>query len=567
MTDENSDRVLGRPPKNPPRRRIKTKIPKLTPKELRLVLLKEEAKKKREELNELRRKLEPARSKARKKEEAVRKLEQIISGNHQNTTKDNIVTETAIENLPAQVKDDILDQDVNIVFKPNPGPQTDFLAATEKEVLYGGARGGGKSYSLIVDPLRYCHKEGHRALIIRKTMPELRDIIAHAQRLYKAAFPEVRWKEQEKEFKFPSGARIEFGYAENEQDAMRYQGQAYTWIGIDEVGLYASDRILILLKGSLRSVDPEIPTFIRMTCNPGGPGMHWIKEQYIDAAPWNTTFTVPIEQPDGSTEHITKRFIPARLSDNPYLNQTPDYRNMLLSLPDKLKKMWLEGRWDIIEGAAFEEFDPSIHVVEPFFVPENWTRFRACDWGFSTNFCVLWMAVDYENNIWVYREYYGKGLTADIFALRVRQMEQGEYVQYGVMDSSVWARRGDIGPPVPEIMRQNGCLWRPSDRSPGSRRNGKMEVHRRLRIYDDILDGHYTSKLKIFNTCRNLIRTLPVLPLDPNDMEDIDTKAEDHAYDALRYGLMSRPLEPAKLDYFKQLNNYQGWRPASKVGY
>lgn len=550
------------------RKRAKLKIPHLTPKQTRLVLLKEEEKKKRQELAALRKQLEPARKSAQKKAAAANKLEQMISGERTNIRKDsNIVTDEELESLPAQVKDDILEEDVNIVFRPNPGPQTEFLAATEKEVLFGGARGGGKSYSLIVDPLRYCDKANHRALLIRKTMPELRDMISQAHRLYRQAFPEVKWKEQEKVFTFPSGARIEFGYAENEQDAMRYQGQAYTWIGVDEIGLYASDRIVTLLKGSLRSVDTTIPTFLRFSCNPGGPGMSWLKEQFVDAAPWNETFYVPIEQPDGTTDYITRRFIPSKLSDNPYLNQTPEYRNMLLSLPEKLRKMWLEGRWDIIEGAAFEEFDPSVHVVEPFEIPSSWPRFRCCDWGFSTPFCVLWIAIDYENTAWVYREFYGKGLTADIFAQKVRAMELGEYVQYGVIDSSTYSRRGDVGPPVPETMRLNGCVWRPSDRSGGSRHSGKAELHRRLRIIQDE-NGVPTAKLKIFKNCRNLIRTLPALPLDKNDMEDIDTTAEDHCYDALRYGLMSRPLDPVRLDYFQQIQRNEGWQPANRrVGY
>jgi hypothetical protein len=552
----------GRPPKDPPKRRAKTKNIKKSPETIRLEKLKEAARKEKIRLAFL-------RKESQTKEAALRKLEEKITGEYRSTSKSsNIMMEEEIESLPEEVKEDVLnEEDVNIVFKPNPGPQTEFLAATEKVVLYGGARGGGKSYSLIVDPLRYCNKEGARALIIRKTMPELRDIINHAHRLYRQAYPDVKWREQEKEFRFPSGARIEFGFAENEQDAQRYHGQAYTWIGVDEIGLYSSDRILTLLSGSLRSVDPSIPTFIRMTCNPGGAGMSWLKEQFVDAAPWNTTFYTPIEHGDGSTEYISKRFIPAKLSDNPYLNQTKDYKNMLMSLPEKLKKMWLEGRWDIIEGAAFEDFDPDVHVVDPFPIPENWIKFRACDWGFSQPFCVLWFAVDYENTVWIYREFYNKGLTADIFAQRVRGMEAGENIQYGVMDSSVWARRGDVGPPVPEIMRLNGCVWRPSDRSPGSRKNGKMEVHRRLRLFEDVISGKPTAKLKIFRNCRNLIRTLPMLPLDPTDLEDIDTKSEDHAYDALRYGLMSRPMDPSRLDWFTQAHKTQQWYPASRVGY
>lgn len=547
---------IGRPAKVTPKRTARIKR---TPEQLALEKLRLEARREKQRLAAL-------RNKSIKTEGTLRKIEEKLAGEWRSTPKNTLLTDAELDIVPEEVREDILDTS-NIIFRAHEGPQTDFLAATEKEVLYGGARGGGKSYSLLVDPLRYCTYEGARALILRKTMPELRDLINHAHRLYKAAYPEAKWREQEKEYRFPSGARIEFGYAENEQDATRYQGQAYTWIGIDEVGLYASDRILTLLKGSLRSVDPRIPTFIRMTCNPGGPGMSWLKEQFVDAAPWNTPFKVPIDLGNGQTDYVTRRFIPARLEDNPSLNQTADYRNMLLSLPDKLRKMWLEGRWDIIEGAAFEEWNPDVHIVEPFLIPSNWPKFRACDWGFSQPYCVLWFAVDYENNIYVYKELYGKGLTADTFAQRVRYAEEGDYVQYGVMDSSVWARRGDIGPPIPEIMRQNGVHWRPSDRSPGSRKNGKMEVHRRLRIFEDIITGQPTARLKVFSTCRNLIRTLPMLPLDQNDMEDVDTKAEDHAYDALRYGLMSRPIDPMMLDYRRQLENNR-WQPANtRVGY
>lgn len=188
------------------------------------------------------------------------------------------VTEAALEpDAPKVVTDkdlshpsvSTLRDTAEVIFRPNPGPQTEFLAASEKEVFYGGARGGGKSYSLIVDPLRYCDKEAARALILRKTMPELRDLINHAQRLYPRAFPGAKWREQEKEWRFPSGARVEFGYAETRSDALRYQGQAYTWIGIDELPQYPDAGILNDLRGSLRSVDPSIPEFIRACVDEG----------------------------------------------------------------------------------------------------------------------------------------------------------------------------------------------------------------------------------------------------------------------------------------------------------
>lgn len=479
-------------------------------------------------------------------------------------TVSNIVTES---DLGRSIISDAIREDANIIFEPNPGPQTDFLAATEKEVFYGGARGGGKSYSLLVDPLRYAHKQSHRALILRRTMPELRDLINHSHRMYDKAFPGAKWNEQAKEWRFPSGARIEFGYAETLQDSLRYQGQSYTWIGIDELPQFPTPDIWNELRGSLRSVDPSIPEFMRATGNPGNVGSLWVKEMFIDPAPAGQPFEIRVKNRNtGEVKAFTRRFIPAKLADNPYLTKTDSYELMLLSLPEHKRKQWLEGDWTVFEGAAFPEFDQSLHVCEPFSIPSNWPKFRACDWGYSSPFCVLWFAVDYDNVLYVYREFYGKGLSADVFAQRVKQLEYGETIQYGKLDSSVWSKRGDVGPPIPEIMGQYGCHWQPSDRSPGSRHSGKFEVHRRLRPYEQ--DGQVRTKLKIFNTCRNLIRTLPMLPLDENDLEDVDTKAEDHAYDALRYGVMSRPIDPIRHEYRKEIERSNYYSPANKkVGY
>jgi hypothetical protein len=176
----------------------------------------------------------------------------------------------------------LIEQEREVIFKPNNGPQTEFLAATETEVFFGGARGGGKSYATLADPLRYCHRPAHRALILRRTMPELRDMIAKSQQMYSKAFPGARWRDQDKEWRFPSGARIEFGYAENTQDALRYQGQSYTAIYVDELPQYPSPDVWNFLRSSLRSVDPEIPAVMRATGNPGNVGSPWVKAMFID---------------------------------------------------------------------------------------------------------------------------------------------------------------------------------------------------------------------------------------------------------------------------------------------
>ena len=447
-----------------------------------------------------------------------------------------LITQDVIDSASKNVQEHINQQDV--VFKPNTGPQTDFLAASEREVFYGGARGGGKSYAMLVDPLRYCDKTHHRALLLRRTMPELRDLITHSQRLYNRAFPGAKWREQEKEWRFPSGAKIEFGYAENMTDALRYQGQSYTWIGIDELPQYPSPDIYNFLRSSLRSVDPKVPVYMRSTGNPGNIGSQWVREMFVNPAVPNSTFNLEVNTPTGN-KIITRRFIPAKLQDNPYLTQTDDYYAMLASLPEVQRKQFLEGDWDAFEDSAFPEFSKATHVVDPFEVPKGWQRFRAADWGYSSPACVLWFAIDYDNNLWIYRELYTKKITADVFARKVLIAEKDEYIRYGVLDASTWAKRGDIGPSIAETMIQTGCKWRPSDRTPRSRISGKLEIHKRLKLNDD---KKKEPGLRIFSTCRNLIRTLPILPLDDTNPEDINTNVEDHAYDALRYGCMSRPM-------------------------
>ena len=494
-----------------------------------------------------------AQRSAKNKKENLKKIENALSGK-----ETQIVEEDVLESVPDTVKDLVGERE--IIFQPNDGPQTEFLAAMEQEVFYGGARGGGKSYAMLVDPLRYCHKQHHRALLLRRSMPELRDLISHSQRLYTRAFPGAKWREQEKEWRFPSGARIEFGYAENLTDVLRYQGQSYTWIGIDELPQYPTPDIYNFLRSSLRSVDPEVPVFIRATGNPGNVGSTWVKNMFVDPATPNTPFTMDIETPVGM-KSITRRFIPAKLQDNPYLMQTDDYMIMLSSLPDIQKKQFLEGDWEAFEGSAFPEFNRAVHVIEPFEIPNNWVRFRSADWGYSSPACCLWFAIDFDNYLYVYRELYTQKVTADIFARQVLQQEYGEYMKYGVLDSSTWAKRGDVGPSIAETMIQEGCKWRPSDRSPRSRINGKLEVHKRLYVDPDI---QYPGMF-IFSNCTNLIRTLPLLPTDKNNPEDVDTHAEDHAYDALRYACMSRPLHPRSLQTHWNRREENGFSPVDKT--
>jgi len=278
---------------------------------------------------------------------------------------------------------------------------------------------------------------------------------------------------------------------------------------------------------------------MRATGNPGNIGSHWVREMFINPAIPGTPFKITVDTAKGP-KTVSRRFIPAKLIDNPYLTQTDNYMIMLSSLPEVQRKQFLEGNWDVFDRAAFPEFNRVMHVVEPFKIHTSWVKFRAIDWGYSSKACCLWLAVDYNNDVWVYKELYTDHLTADKFAHKVVQLSENDAnIRYTIMDASTWARRGDVGPGIAETMRLNGLQCRPSDKSPNSRINGKLEVHRRL-----AKKTNDKPSLYVFASCLNLIRTLPQLPLDENNMEDVDTDAEDHAYDALRYGCMSRPLNP-----------------------
>jgi hypothetical protein len=525
-------------------------------------------------INQQRKKAQQERERAKKriqrvqeKEKAAKKVENALNSN-----KTRVIDMGDLDVLPNKVRELVGESEV--VFKPNNGPQEDFLSAPEQDVLYGGAAGGGKSFALLADPLRYCHNGNHRGLLLRRTLDELTELISKSKQLYPKAFPGAVFRESKSTWVFPSGATIWFSYLDKDNDVTRYQGQAFNWIAIDEITQYPTPYVWEYLRSRLRSTDSELSANLSMRCtaNPGGVGGWWVKKMYIDqGTPGKPYIPKDLESgkslvyPPGHTKEgkalYYRKFIPARLTDNPYLMRDGQYEAMLLSLPETERKRLLDGDWDVAEGCAFPEFNKARHVVEPFDIPTNWPRIRAADYGYSSPSCVLWGAIDWDNNIWVYKELYVKHFTAELLAAKIIEMEEMDPApHYSVLDASCWNRTG-MGPSIAETMIRSGCRWTPSDRN---RIAGKMEIHRRLGKNE--FTGEPT--VKFFNTCTNIVKQLAGIPLSKSNSEDVDTKAEDHAYDALRYMLMTRTsgyasihqtLQSIKNSAFKPFDNTFGY--------
>ena len=495
-------------------------------------------------VKEKQKKLKAAQKKVDNYKESIKKTNKALE-------EDGVFSPEELEALPKSLREEANE---SVIFKANEGPQEDFLAASETDVLFGGAAGGGKSYAMIVDPLRYAHRSAHRALILRRSMPELREIIDKSRELYPKAFHGAKYKEVEKMWTFPSGAKVEFGFLERDADVYRYQGQAYSWIGFDEITHLPTEFAWNYLASRLRTTDPEIVPYMRCTANPGGAGAHWVKKRYIDVSPPHEPFM--------GADGLTRKFIPASLQDNPYLAKDGRYEQMLKALPPTQRKQLLDGDWDVAEGAAFTEFSRLDHVITPFEIPLHWERIKGIDYGYASESACVWGAVDpSDGTLIIYRELYQKNLLGTELGELITNMELDDpFSVQGVLDTACWSRTGTTGPTVGETLQKQGHKLRRADKN---RIQGKIQIHEYLKITQS---GR--PRIQIFNTCPNLIRELQGIPLDKSNPEDVDTRASDHAYDALRYLIMSRPRNANPLDRMRDIKLEQSYRPVdSNFGY
>lgn len=408
-----------------------------------------------------------------------------------------------------------------------------FFAAREKYIGYGGARGGGKSWAMrrksAMLALRY---PGIRILILRRTYPELTETYVKPMRgelveLIRAK--QARYRETEKEFVFGNGSLLMLGYCDNEEDLGRYQGAEYDVIFIDEATQWPYDWFLVLT-ACLRGVN-DYPKRMYLTCNPGGIGHTWVKRLFIDR---------DYEKGERPEDY---RFIQALIYDNRVLMaKSPEYLRQLENLPDKLRKGWLEGEWDLFDGQYFAEFRREKHVIQPFVLPARWRRYVSLDYGLDM-LAALWIAVDEQGRGYVYRELYegrdngkgadGRGHIVSAAARRIRECTPaGERIEAWLAPPDLWNRNRDSGRSTAELFAESGIAL---TKTSNDRIGGWRAVREWLADVEDA-HGAKAPRLRIFTTCGNLIRTLPAVQFDEKKPEDVATEPHEltHAPDALR---------------------------------
>lgn len=408
---------------------------------------------------------------------------------------------------------------IRISGRPNER-QREFFASSARYTAYGGARGGGKSWALRRKLIALCLRyPGIRCLLIRRSYPELKS--NHLLPLMAEYGSLIRFSESEKTVKLQNGSSIILGYCSCDRDVLRYQGQEYDIIAIDEA-TQLSEYQFSIFKACLRGVN-SYPKRMYLTCNPGGIGHAWVKRLFIDR-----DFRAG---EDGSDY----RFIPAKVYDNEaLLSRDPEYLSQLKALPQKLREAWLNGRWDVFEGQFFSEFNEDIHICDAAVIPNNTQHFIAFDYGFDM-LALLLLSRDDDGRLYVEKELCRPGLTLGEAAEEIVRFIGGARVEYAVASPDLWNRRQDSGRSGFEMMQKTPRMppMIPAD-------DRRIAGWRMVKEYLSEREG--VPKLRICPCCVELIHSMQSLLCDKNKAEDAASEPHSvtHAPEALRYAVMSR---------------------------
>ena len=396
--------------------------------------------------------------------------------------------------------------------------QKRFIDATESEVLFGGAAGGGKSYGQMVDALLFALTyPSSKQLVLRRTFSELEKSLI---RTSLALFPReiYSFNSSTHTGRFKNGSIIDFGYCANENDVYQYQSAEYDVIRFDELTHFTEAQYVYLIS-RIRGAN-SYPKQVKSSTNPGGAGHSWVKARFIDPTPPGVSFV--------GADGMKRIFIPSLLEDNRFLTEgDPEYRERLLALPEREKKALLYGDWNIFEGQYFSEFSQKNHVIEPFEIPPGWRRWRAIDYGLDRLVC-LWIAVSPENLVYVYREFCESDLPISASAKAIlERTSAAENIYATLAPPDLWNRTQESGRSKASIFSEFGINF---TKTSNDRETGWLAIKELL------CDTGAGSRLKIFSTCTELIKCLPALIIDKIRPTDCSTEPHEitHAPDALR---------------------------------
>lgn len=453
-----------------------------------------------------------------------------------------------------------IERPAEVIWEPQ-DKQAMMMARAEYEALYGGAAGGGKTDYLVIEALRQVDIPWYKGLILRRTYPQLKEIIDKAYHYYPRAYPAARYNKTEHRWRFPSGAKIDFGSMKSEEDKYKYQGLAYDFIGFDELTHFTASQYEYL-KSRNRPNGPGTKVYIRSTANPGGVGHGWVKERFVTAGEPGKTKTdvLKVVTPEGEVYKAQSRvYIPASVFDNKkLLENDAEYVTRLFALPEAEKKALLYGDWNSFSGQVFVEFRDNpegyethkwSHVIQPFEIPQHWAIVRGYDFGYAKPYAVGWYAVDHDGVMYLIRELYGCtgepniGTRQDSHeqARLIREIEDSDPVLKGrniagIADPAIFEK--STGESIAEQMERERIFFDPGDHK---RIAGKMQCHYRLSF-----DDNGRAMFYVFRDCKDFIRTVPNLVYDEHHVEDVDTEGEDHIYDEWRYVCMAHPIAPRK---------------------
>lgn len=436
--------------------------------------------------------------------------------------------------------------DIQVDWKPHPGPQTEALTRQEFELLYGGARGGGKTeagMAWMVSPNIINHPQ-YKGLVVRRNADDLSDWIARSRLFYRSLRPNFAGNPPI--IRFPSGAYIKTGHLKDQNAYQKYLGHEYQRILIEELTLIPDEDSYEKLISSCRSSVAELKPQVFATTNPGGQGHGWVKARWVDLCRLK-----PYTDPESG---MTRIFIPSTLDDNPALMKNdPLYVRRIEAIKNhKLKMAWRWGSWDIFAGQFFDEWDPKVHVCKPFDIPNGWYIYGCFDWGFAAHAAYLWVAIDPKGKHYVFREYYQTRripeAVAQTILTKTSRKESGAFIMT-LAGPDCWAKNqygvgtDDEQASVKSIEEKMSGIGLYLTKANNDRISGWQAL--RSLLYNDV---NHPPMMQIFENCKNTIRVMPNMIHSETDVEDMDDKGEDHIPEALRYLSMHTVGPPKPID-------------------